>query len=82
MKNETKVKLFDGGKVVIPVKFRNALGLDEGDELILRMDQGSLRLLTDKQAIKKAQSVVRRYTGKNRSLAEEVIAERRKGVGY
>lgn len=77
MKHETKVKISGGGRVVIPVEYRKALGVEEGDELILRIDQGELRLLTRKQAISKAQAVVRQYAHKNRSLADELIAERR-----
>jgi AbrB family looped-hinge helix DNA binding protein len=76
--SETKVKISGGGRVVIPVEYRKALDLEEGDELILRLDQGELRLLTSKQAIKDARAIVRRYVPKNRPLADELIAERRK----
>lgn len=76
--NETKVKISGGGRVVIPVEYRKALDLEEGDELILRLDQGELRLLTSKQAIAEAQDVVRQYVPKNHSLADQLIAERRK----
>lgn len=77
MTEETRVKISGGGRVVIPVEYRKALGLEEGDELILRLDQGALRLVTNKQAIKEAQAVVRRYVPKNHQLADELIAERR-----
>lgn len=75
--NETKVKISGGGRVVIPVEYRKALGLEEGDELTLRLEQGELRMLTSKQAIKNAQAMIRQYVPKNRSLTDELIAERR-----
>lgn len=47
---DTTVKLGEGGRVVIPAEFRKALGIDVGDELILHMENGTIVLLTRKQA--------------------------------
>lgn len=80
MTDETKVKISDGGRVVIPVEYRKALGIEEGDELIVRLDHGELRLLTNKQGVRDAQATVRRYVPENRSLVDELITERRKGI--
>lgn len=78
MESESKVKISGGGRIVIPVEYRKALDLQEGDELILRLDHGELRLLTQKQAIQEAKSVIRRYVPKNHSLVDDLIAERRR----
>jgi AbrB family looped-hinge helix DNA binding protein len=75
---EFKTKLAEGGRVVIPAEYRQALGLHVGDELILRLEDGEVRIFTARQAIKRAQELVRRYIPQNRSLADELIAERRK----
>lgn len=77
MNSEMRVKISESGRVTIPAEFCKALGVEEGDELILRLDEEELRLLTSKQVISEAQAVVRRYAAKNRSLADELIAERR-----
>lgn len=74
---ETKVTLSGGGRIVIPAAYRHALGMKEGDELILRVDEGELRLKTQDKAIRDAQSIVRRYVPKDRSLVDELIRERR-----
>lgn len=73
-----KTKLTEGGRIVIPVEYRQALGLHVGDELILRLEDGEVRIFTTRQAIKRAQELVRRYIPQSRSLADVLIAERRK----
>lgn len=77
MANETTVKISEGGRIVIPAEYRKQLGLEIGDELILRVEQGELKLLTHQQAIRQAQELVSRYVPKERSLSDELIAERR-----
>ncbi|MGQ0569986.1 MAG: AbrB/MazE/SpoVT family DNA-binding domain-containing protein [Armatimonadota bacterium] len=66
------------GRIVIPAAFRRALELDEGDEVILRLERDELRLLTARSGLRRAQELVSRYAPKRRSLAAELIAERRR----
>lgn len=75
---EFKTKLTEGGRIVIPAEYRQALGLRVGDELILRLEDGEVRIFTARQAIKRAQELVRHYIPQTRSLADELIADRRK----
>ncbi len=72
-----KAKISEGGRIVIPVEYRQALGLHVGDEVILRLDNGEVRITTPRQAIKHAQDLTRRYIPQGRSLSDELIAERR-----
>ena len=51
----------EGGRIVIPADYRRALGLKVGDEVILRMADGEVHILTRRQAIKKAQALVRKH---------------------
>jgi AbrB family looped-hinge helix DNA binding protein len=74
---QVKTKLAEGGRIVIPVEYREALGLHVGDEVILRLDDGEVRIFTPSQAIKYAQDLLRPYLPQGRSLSEELIAERR-----
>ncbi|MGA9520668.1 MAG: AbrB/MazE/SpoVT family DNA-binding domain-containing protein [Myxococcaceae bacterium] len=76
-----KVRISPGGRIVIPAEVREALGVQEGDSLILRLENDEVRLLTPKQAIKRAQALVRRYSKKGRSLSEELLEERRDEAG-
>ena len=72
-----KAKIAEGGRVVIPAEYRRALGLQVGDEIILSLDDDQLRLYTVDAAIRRAQDLVSQYVAPERSLVDEVIAERR-----
>lgn len=74
---EVKAKLGEGGRVVIPAAYRKALGLKPGDEVVIVLDEGQIRVFTPHQATKQAQELVRRYISKGRSLSEELLQERR-----
>lgn len=71
-------KLTDGNRVVIPSKIRKGLGLRVGDALTLVLqNNGEVRLLTQADAIKQAQQLVRQHVPAERSLVDELLAERR-----
>ena len=70
-------KIAEGGRVVIPADYRRALGLKIGDEVILRVADGEVHILTRAQALKKAQALVRKHVSKRKSLVRELIQERR-----
>ena len=65
------------GRVVIPAEYRRALGLRAGDAVVVQLDEGALRILTRAQAIRRAQEIVAKYVSPDRSLVDELIAERR-----
>jgi AbrB family looped-hinge helix DNA binding protein len=75
--NGVITKITDGGRVVIPAEHRRALGLEVGDEIIIRVMDGELRILTRAEAVRRAQSLVRRKVKKGRSLVDELTTERR-----
>ena len=75
--NETRTQLSQDGSIVIPTEYCQTLGLQVGDEVILRLEDGEIHLYTPRQTIKRAQELVRRYIPQDRSLANELIAERR-----
>ena len=71
------VSLGDNGRLVIPAPFRRALGIEPGDELVLTLDDGQLRITTRERAIALAQETVRQRVGGDASLVDELIEERR-----
>lgn len=78
MAGETlKTKIQDGGRLVIPAAYRKALGLKPGDEVLLSIEDGEIRLVSTRQAVAQAQNLLRRYIPKGRSLSMELIKERR-----
>jgi len=76
--SESRTRIGAGGRVVIPSRFRKRMGVEEGDEVVLILDGGEIRLLTPRQAIKQAQELVRRYIPPGTKLADELIQERQK----
>lgn len=74
-------KLTNGNRVVIPASIRKSLGLRVGDAVTLVLqDNGEVRLLTQAEAVRQAQALVREKVPKGRSLVEELLAERREEV--
>ena len=65
----------------MPAKLRQALGLQTGDEILLRLEDGSIRLLPLRQAVRMAQESVQRYVTKGSSLVDDLIADRREEAG-
>jgi len=78
MSRETRLRVNENGRVVIPASFRKALGIQAGDEVILRMEDDELRIKTMKRQIERAQRLVRKYVKPGVSLVDELIAERRR----
>jgi len=71
-----KTTIREGGRLVIPAAYRKALALKPGDEVFLVLKDGEIRIVSTRQAIAQAQTLVRRYVPKGRSLSEELIEER------
>ncbi|MBI4295822.1 MAG: AbrB/MazE/SpoVT family DNA-binding domain-containing protein [Chloroflexi bacterium] len=72
-----KTTIGEGGRLVIPAAYRKALGLKPGDEVLLVLEDGEIRVISMRQAISRAQTLLRRYIPKGRNLSEELIKERR-----
>jgi AbrB family looped-hinge helix DNA binding protein len=80
MESEARIRINQNGRVVIPAAFRKALGIEAGDEVILRMEDDELRITTMKRRIERARRHIRRYVKPGVSLADELIAERREAA--
>ena len=71
-----KTIIGEGGRLVIPAAYRKALGIKPGDEVLLSLEDGEMRVVSTRQAVARAQTLVRRYVSKGRSLSGELIKER------
>lgn len=80
MPTETRLKVNENGRVVIPAEFRKALGIGVGDEIILRWEDDELHITTMKRRIERAQRRARKYLKPGVSLVDELIAERREAA--
>ena len=77
---ETRQRVNENGRVVIPASFRKALGINIGDEVVLRMEDDELRITTLKRRVERAQRLLRKHVKRGTSLVDELIAERREAA--
>jgi AbrB family looped-hinge helix DNA binding protein len=80
MAEEARTRVKQNGRVVIPASFRKALGIEAGDEVVLRMEDDELRIMTQQRRIQRAQRRARQYVKRGESLVEELLAERRQAA--
>lgn len=76
-RTETRTRVNQKGRVVIPASYRKALGIKAGNEVILRMEDDELRITTMKLRLERTRRQVRKYVKPGVSLVDELIAERR-----
>lgn len=73
---EHLVRMGTNGRFVLPVEVRRALGVADGDTLVVRVLDDEVRLSTPAAAVRRAQRAVRPYL-QARSLSQELLADRR-----
>ncbi len=79
LSKSVEVHLGRQGRLVIPVALRQLLGFEEGDTLVAREEAG--RLVLEKQAMVKQRLKARfAQVPNDRSLADELITERREAA--
>ncbi|MDF2781385.1 MAG: looped-hinge helix binding domain, AbrB family [Geminicoccaceae bacterium] len=74
---QARARLNANGRVVIPAAVRKALDLRPGDELIIRVADGELRLSTRRQALARARRMIREYIPSDEDLTQSLIDDRR-----
>jgi len=71
------VKIIEGGKLVIPAAMRRAMGI--GDTVVVELlPDGELRVRPLASAVREAQEIVRKSVRLDRSLADELMRERKR----
>ncbi|MDX6650045.1 MAG: hypothetical protein QOJ97_1996 [Solirubrobacteraceae bacterium] len=72
-----RVQMGERGRVVLPAPVRRALGLAPGDRLILTLEpDGGVRMVSAREVAGRLRGLLR-DVAPGRSLADELLAERR-----
>ena len=71
-------KVGGGGRIVLPSAYRRALGIKPGDEVVLQLRNGEVRVYSRAEALRRAQDHVCSAVPRGVSLVKELIQERRK----
>lgn len=69
-----------GGRLVIPAEIRRELGLEEGEPVTMRVEDGELRIWSVSEGIRRVQERMKPYIVPGQSVVDELIAERRAEV--
>jgi AbrB family looped-hinge helix DNA binding protein len=75
--NIQRGKLVSGGRLQVPAEFRRAMGIGDGDAVVMEMKDGELHVRPFRDALSRVQERLRRYVPSDVSLSDELIADRR-----
>ena len=75
----TTVRLGSAGRFVIPARYRRLLGVEEGDELVVRFEDGELRIVSRELAVARAKALVKKVAPADGTLSGRFVSERRRG---
>lgn len=78
---EYRTQISKSGRIVVPARLRKALEIQAGDEIVIRLEKGSICLIPLRQAVKLAQKTVRQYVPEETSLVDQLIQARREEAG-
>ncbi len=74
-------RLDRNGRIVLPAAARKALGIEAGDELVVEIRKGSVRLRTFEDTVADARAILRDGGGRPlKDLSSELLALRKKGL--
>ena len=79
---EFKVQVHSGGRFVLPAKLRKELQIKAGDEIVLSLEDGSVRLIPFHQAVRIAQQTVKKFVPKRTSLVADLIQARKEEAAH
>lgn len=72
-----RVRIVEGGKLVIPATMRRELGISAGDTVMVDIADGELRVRSLSKALERARLILRRYIPEDVNLSDELVADRR-----
>jgi AbrB family looped-hinge helix DNA binding protein len=74
---KARARIGAGGRLVIPAEIRRELGLAEGEPVVMRVEDGELRIWSVREGIRRVQERMKPYIIPGKSVVDELIAERR-----
>ena len=72
-----RARVDPAGRVLIPASSRQRLGIGQGDEVIVEVDDRGIHITTSAQALKQAQDYLAQFVNPGESIVDELIRERR-----
>lgn len=75
------VTIGKSGRLVIPVQYRKALGLAEGEGVMMSLKDGHIEISPVQESIKKAQDRVKKYLQPEHDLVKMLFDDRKEEIG-
>ena len=75
---QVRVVVGPGGRVVIPAAYREALEIEEGGAVVMRVEGDELRAVSDETEVRRVRDMIARYVPEGVSLVDELLRERRR----
>jgi AbrB family looped-hinge helix DNA binding protein len=70
-------KINQNGRIVIPVSIRKEMNIDPGDDLLMEVEDGVLRIESYRARIRRIQEEFKQFAMPGIRASDELIAERR-----
>jgi bifunctional DNA-binding transcriptional regulator/antitoxin component of YhaV-PrlF toxin-antitoxin module len=77
VREQHRARLGAGSRLVVPATIRKALALEIGDEVLLRVEEGELRVINPRQALERARRLIRDHVRTTEDLTAGLLRERR-----
>lgn len=72
-----KSKVDQAGRILVPSAYRHLLHLMPGQDIILHVEKGELRVRSFQESAKRARDLVKQYNSKNQDLVELLFQARK-----
>ena len=72
-----KAEVHKAGRITIPIELRKQFDIAEGDILTIRQENNELKIITPKQALAHARSLVQPYLSSSESSVDDFLKWRR-----
>lgn len=74
---EQRVIVGEGGRLVIPSAYRKELNMKPGDEFVISLENGELRLFRQKQALQRLRQLTKNAKTKSKHVTDDFLAFRK-----
>lgn len=75
--SSTWVRLEEGYELVLPQEACRELGLKEGSDLVIEVDERGIHLIPFERAVRRSGALIAQFIDPSRSLSDELIRDRR-----
>ena len=75
--DQVRTTVTSNGRIHIPAAYRRSLGLKEGDKVSLQIEEGVLKVITQKQKMEDVQKMVARFDKGSGPMVNDFLSKRK-----